>query len=353
MSSNLIYNLYCDEQGQIWMGTGKGLNRYDIQSKKFTRYQINSKNPKASASYFQETIYTVFESKEGIMYLGTLSGLVEFDKRSGAYKVFPHHYDIYRYGWGNIIGITEDKKGKLWLATGGELMCFDPLSLKYDSYRNDINNTNSISYNAVSSILIDKTEILWVGTPGMGINIYDPKAIRFAYLDRQRNPSSRITGFSVRSILEDNEGFVWIGTEILFRWNRKSGELKSFEKSSNEVNAFGNTGAFGMMQAADGMIWFATSEGIFSYNPLTEKTLQFKFDPKNTNGLPQKEVYAVFEDKQHIIWIATENFLSKLIDREKGIFDHFRYQPTPELIIQVRPVIFQDFKDDLWLGTKN
>lgn len=66
------------------------------------------------------------------MWLGTLSGLVKFERRTGGYKLFPHHYEVYRYGWGRIVQIIEDYTGKLWLATPGELMRFDPNFGSYD-----------------------------------------------------------------------------------------------------------------------------------------------------------------------------------------------------------------------------
>ncbi len=353
LKSNLVTALHFDSNGFLWVGTEMGLTQFNVNTKIFTNYNIQTKNPKAPESPYQNSIGSIYESKSGELWLGTLSGLVKFNSRDGSYKLFPHHFDIYRYGWGRIIQIVEDYSGKLWLATLGELMRFDPSTGNYNYFRNDPLNPQTISYNSISSIYLDKTGILWIGTSGMGINLFDSKANRFPILLRKDDPSSRITGFSVRSVLEENDDIVWISTDVLYRWNRKTGELKSYETSSNNLDAFGNTGAWSMIKSLDGKIWTATTEGLYRYDPLTERARQYKFNPADTSGLPQKEVYAVFEDHQKSIWIATENYLCRLLDIDKGIFQHFRYQLAPSYSEQVRPVICQDYKGIFWLGTKD
>ncbi|MDP2366393.1 MAG: triple tyrosine motif-containing protein, partial [Ignavibacteria bacterium] len=187
----------------------------------------------------------------------------------------------------------------------------------------------------------------------MGISVYDPKADRFSTLGIKKNASSRVTGFSIRSVLEENNDILWVSSDVIYRWNRQTGEFKSFETSPNNLDAFGNTGAWSMIKSLDGKIWAATTEGLYKYDPLTEKARQYKFNPYDSLGLKQKEVYCVFEDRQGSIWTVSENFLSKIINIEKGIFQHFRYQPAKSYNEQVRPVIYQDLNGIYWLGTKD
>jgi signal transduction histidine kinase/ligand-binding sensor domain-containing protein/DNA-binding response OmpR family regulator len=353
LNSNIINCLLIDSKENLWLGTESGLNHFDFLTSKFKQFNIQTKNPNAPESPYQKSVSSIYESKSGELWLGTLSGLVKFDRKTGSYKLFPHHYEIDRYGWGNIIAIIEDLRGKLWLATPGELMRFDPAINSYDYFKNDPFNPKSVSFSSISSLCTDKTGIVWVGTAGMGINLYDSKANRFYTLLRKEETASRITGFSVRSILEESNDIVWVSTGVLYRWNRKTGELKSYETSSDRLDDFGNTGVWTMIKSADGKIWTATTEGLYRYDPTTEKAKQYKFISLNNAGLPQKEVYSVFEDQQRGIWIATENYFSKLIDIEKGTFQNFRYQPAPSNNEQVRPVICQDRKGIFWIGTKD
>lgn len=349
---NIITCLKFDSDNMLWIGTENGLMKFNPVTHKIDRYEILTKNPKAPTSPYDKNVGAIYESRNGDFWLGTLSGLVKFDRTNGTYKLFPHQYEIFRYGWGRIIDITEDKSGNLWLASSADLMRFDPKTLNYFYYKNNPLDVNSLSYSSISSIYIDRTGILWVGTSGMGINYYDSKAERFSTLTRKLSPESRISGFSVRAILEESDEIVWVSSEVLTRWNRKTGEIKSYEASSNNLDKFGNTGAWSMIKASDGKIWTATSEGVYRYDPETSVARQYKFNSKDSLGLPQKEVYTVFEDRNKNIWIATENYFCKLIDVQEGIFKKYLYQNLPPTNELARTVIVQDNSGTIWLGTK-
>ncbi len=353
ISNNIVSKLFIDSKNVLWVGTLAGLDKFNMKNETFTHYQIQTRNPKAPANHFDNAVLSIYESSDGNLWLGTLSGLVKFDRQTGNYKLFPNHYDVFRYGWGSIMQIVGDDTEKLWLATPGELMRFDPKSNSYSYFRNDFYNPNTISYNSISSLHIDRTGILWVGTAGMGINFYDSKINRFSTLFIKADPSSRVTGFSVRSIVQESNDIYWISTDVLFRWNRRTGETKSYETDSNKPDDFGNTGPYSMIKSYNGKIWTATTEGLYCYDPATEKARQYKFNSSDTTGLPQKEVFAVFEDHEKIIWAATENYFCRLIDIDEGIFQSFRYQ-TPLLYNQrVRPVIYQNSKGTFWIGTRD
>jgi len=355
LSSNSINALRVDGSGTLWIGTMKRLDRFrhTPDGNGFEHFTVFTKNPQAPPSPRDSSVAAIYEDRQGKFWLGTSSGISLFDRNSGRYNHFPHHYEIYRYGWGIVNGIVEDQAGQLWLATPGELMRFNPADHSYNYFRNDPLAPKSLSYNNVSSLWRDRSGVLWFGTAGGGINVFDPKTRRFSLLVRPQEPSSRVAGFSVRSILEGDSGALWISTDVLYRWNRKTGVLKSFETSSNRPDDFGNTGAWSMLQSAGGAIWCASHQGLFRYEPQSGKTRQYKFNPADTSGLRQKEVYAVFEDRDGKIWIATENYFSQLVDVENGRFRHFRYRQTPPNNELIRPIIYQDAKGRFWLGAKD
>lgn len=353
LSSNIITTIFIDSKGILWIGTLKGLDRFNKEDESFTHFKINTKNIKAPSSYFDKNVFSITETKDKNLWLGTLSGLVQFNREDGSFKLFPHHYNIFRYGWGSILQIVEDYSGKLWLATPAELMRFNPFSKTYDYFKNDLMDNNSLSYNSISSLFIDRTEVLWVGTAGMGINVYDPKSSRFSTLFVKNNPTSRITGFSVRTIMQEDEDVYWISTDVLYRWNRKTGQVKSYETSSNRPDDFGNIGPWSIIKSFDGKIWAATTEGLYMYDSSTEIARQYKFNLSDSTGLPQKEVFTVFEDMNKNIWAITENYLCKLTDIDKGIFNSYRYSQVLPYNRRVRPIIYQDKSGMFWIGTRN
>lgn len=353
LKNNNVSSVLLDSEGILWFGTDKGLQRFDRKTEQFTYFSFEVRNAKAPESPFDLSTGSIHEDKEGNIWLGTLSGLVRFKKDGSSWELFPHKYDVYRYGWGKITGIVEDSKGKYWLATVAGLISFDTHSHEYKYFQNDPLDTESLSYNLISSIFIDRTGILWVGTTGMGINYYDPKVNRFSKFTREKDAASRFTGFSIRSVAEDSEGNIWISSDVLFRWDRRKNILQSFETSSKYPETFGNMVSWCIMPDREGCMWFATAAGLYRYDIKKKSGRLYVHNKNKQDGLPQKEVFSVFEDRDGIIWVMTENYLSRLEDPIHGRFVSYRYNDLPVYNEHVYPVIHQDPEGIFWLGTKD
>ena len=120
ISSNIIFSLCFDDKGVLWLGTRNGLNQFDINSGKFVCHSIKTKNPAAPENSAHLSVSSVYQARNGTLWIGTLGGLVQFNRDNGSYRYFPHRFDVFRYGWGNIIQIAEDNKDNLWIATPAE-----------------------------------------------------------------------------------------------------------------------------------------------------------------------------------------------------------------------------------------
>jgi signal transduction histidine kinase/ligand-binding sensor domain-containing protein/DNA-binding response OmpR family regulator len=351
--SNRVGNLLFDEYQTFWVGTEEGLNQFIESNGSFIRTRFNTKHPDAPISTGDHKITSMHIDLAGQFWIGVQSGLVKFNRPTGDYEFFPNQYEVIEYGWGSVNRISEDNNGNLWLGTVAGLMMFNPTTEQYSYYRHDPLNPRSISHNIISSLLIDRSNILWAGTSGLGINILDFNANRFPTLSRTPHSSSRITGFSIRSILEDNAGDVWISADVLYRWNRKTGELFSFEADSDLIQNFGNTNAYSIVEASSGFLWFASTEGLFRHNPVTNQTRLYSYSSGRETGLLQQEVNAVFEDKTGSIWVATHSHFSKLIDEQSGTFKHYNFNSSEYSIGIARPVIYQDIDGNFWVGTSH
>lgn len=350
---NTITKLHVDDSGILWIATNKGLSRMDSKKETFMNYTIDVRAKEIVATNSDFSIESIIQADKNQLWLGTRSGLVLFDTQKFTYEFYPHHLSVFRYGWGDIKEIVEDKKGNLWLATSAELMRFDKNSKTYQSYKNDPLQQESLNYNSISSLFIDHSNILWVGTTGMGINYYDPKSNRFSVLKRKDFLNSRISGFSIRAIVEENDRYVWIGAEVLYRWDRKTNTLKSFETNSKRLKDFGNTGINSIIKSKDNLIWVSSTEGLFRYDTKSEKATLFSNEMNNPNSLPNIATSCVFESKDGNIWVVSENYISKMTDRENGVFKNYNYRNASNLNFINHAFIYEDETNNLWIATRN
>jgi ligand-binding sensor domain-containing protein len=237
-----------------------------------------------------------------------------FDSTRAAVRHYYHRYRTYRYGWGAAVSLVEDRSGQLWLSTRSELMRFDPPTGSFTYLRHDPQHPQSINSDLPTYVYRDRSDVIWIGTNGYGINVHDPKANRFQTFRRPEGRPSRMAGFSVYTMFEDRSGRLWIDAGLLYQWNRRTGAFRSFESSSSRPQEFGNTGVWAMVEDPPGFLWAATYQGLYHYEIATGQYRHYRYDPADSTGLPEESAYDVFRDRDGVVWAATENFLVRLTD---------------------------------------
>lgn len=82
LRSNSISSIFCDSHGNVWLSTDRGgISRYDSDSDSFTTFGKEEGLP-------DDVAYNILEDKNGNLWFGTNNGLVKFDPKTCAVKVF-------------------------------------------------------------------------------------------------------------------------------------------------------------------------------------------------------------------------------------------------------------------------
>lgn len=100
--------------------------------------------------------------------------------------------------------------GFLWVGTTDGLNRFDGYSFKV--YRNNPEDTLSISDNHISTLFVDHKGDLWVGTKNNGLNRYTSKTDNFISYKSKIYDSKTLTNHYITSITEDADQNLWVGT---------------------------------------------------------------------------------------------------------------------------------------------
>jgi len=354
LSSNYIYEIFTDDDGEIWIGSDKNISKYEPETDSFLNFEIEFDVANQRDYLLYYAIDAIHPGPNNKLWLGTSEGLVLFDKSTGEVEKFSYWEYSNRSQYNRIRKITEDTHGNLWLATPSELTIFNPVTNEYTSYKSDPSNSASISYHSITSLFKSRNGLIWIGTAGMGIDIYDPKSNRFPTftgIDLLTDLSS----FSIREILEDQRGNIWMVTNQLYRWNRDQKTLKNvndlFIPDGFPTNYI--VEIWELAEAQDGTIWAATTQGLIGYDPNTDQVSHFEYSQEDDNGLPQREAYGVSVDTDGIIFVMTENYLSQLIDTETGTFKNYRHNPNESIREQIRPVLVEEKSGNFWIGTSS
>ncbi len=183
LSHNMVVSLHVDSNNILWIGTwGGGLNQLDLndallssgtshtdpRTATFTNYRHNADDP---SSLSEDSIWSIHETADGNLWLGTQLGLNRFDPNT---KTFKHYTEKNGLPNNMVLGILEDDDRNLWLTTNNGLAEFDPRAETFTVYdSSDGLQSNEFNSNAYFR---SSNGTLYIGGIN-GFNLFNPKDV--------------------------------------------------------------------------------------------------------------------------------------------------------------------------------
>jgi ligand-binding sensor domain-containing protein/serine phosphatase RsbU (regulator of sigma subunit) len=132
LSSNAVFCLYYDQtENKLWIGLNNGgVNCLDLTTNTIKHYKKQKENPANSLS--NNTVTCIYDDGEGNLWIGTRGGLNKFDKKT---EKFEHYFEKDGLPNDYIYGILGDNNKNLWISTNNGLSKFNP-KLKENAFRN-------------------------------------------------------------------------------------------------------------------------------------------------------------------------------------------------------------------------
>jgi serine phosphatase RsbU (regulator of sigma subunit) len=128
-----IYALCYSRNGNLWVGSDRGLSSYNPKSKKITNYLHNPADP---SSLSDNRVDNILEDRDGILWIATRRGLNRFDPQMATFQVYHEKEGLPS---DQIRAIAEDKDGNLWISSINGITKFEknlktdkPLFINYD-----------------------------------------------------------------------------------------------------------------------------------------------------------------------------------------------------------------------------
>lgn len=351
------HNAIQDRQGFLWFATAfNGLARFDGSVAKYFRA-----GPQGLAS---DNVTQIFEDSEGLLWVGTNRGLTRYDKRDNRFVSFykdPADPD------GSLAGnefnqysttIAEDKAGLLWFGTSRGLSSYDRKTGRFVNYFHQRGNADSLPGNDIRSVFADSRGSIWVGTSNDGLARIDKKTGR---IERYRNvpgDAGSLPADDITAIVEDAAGDLWLASRKsgLIRRDRQSGRFEHFSNASGNPHGLPRFDIRQMVRLRDGRLFIATSFsgiGLVLFDPRTRTTSVQRTRPGDFHGLSFNNVLGALEDRDGRLWIWYTSGRVDKHDPEGHRFEVFRHNPLdPKSVIRDGVVqVLEDRRGNVWMGT--
>ncbi len=273
---------------------------------------------------FQPTIYSIDQTKDGFLWLGTQDSLIRFDgihfrEFTSANNEALHHT--------LIRALTEDPGGNLWVASiGAGLARITP-----GGTLTRFTTKDGLPSDSVFCVLSTADGALWACT---NQGLAELRNGRFrVYTTADGLPTNQI-----RSSCESPNGTRWVtGLDFgLMRWDGKRFTPYNDPGLSPKENVTA------LDCAKDGTVWLGTATGLkhITANKMSSLTV--------ADGLPDNSVSAITESPDGSIWIGTDTGVSRYRAGEMSAY-RTRDGLSHSLVLS----LFVDREGSLWAGTKD
>ncbi len=337
LSCNIVRSLYEDKAGVLWVGTGiafdtktkeGGLNKFNKETGKFTRYLYDPNNPQ---SLISNKVRAIFEDSKSNFWIGTDGdGLHLMNREKGTFERLTydpvHPEKLSRppvkkgNDWDHITFINEDKSGKIWIGTYQEgIVCYNPLTKKIDHFNsNDKNRAGGYTDQTTWAIYISKEGIIWISNEQNELFRVDPLQTGFSEVRK---------GVTVISFLENSPGNLWMNTGGmgLQMVNSKTNKRKTFLHDPNDSFSISSNDGNSLNQSVDGQLWVNTWNGVNLFNPQTGRFKRYFYNPKVTDNDRIAGAFQVMETKDEI-YFGLFTGLS-VQNKSTGIISHYANNP--------------------------
>jgi signal transduction histidine kinase/ligand-binding sensor domain-containing protein len=283
-----------DRQGFLWVGTERGLNKYD--GYQFTVYRNDPEDP---GSLAHDRIYTLYEDSTGELWFGTGAGLDRLDRSTGA---FIH----YQAGLGGnpytglpdtgaaVFAIQEDRFGVLWIGSSAGLYHLDPGSQA---------PIQSPDWQPVYKIVENSDGRLWV---------YDFDRLYLLDPETGQRSLAGLEAQWIDSIYVDPRGDVWVGTSNGLWWmDHATGSIVHYQHDSDDSTSLGDNRVDALLEDRLGRLWVGTQSGLDLFDRAQNRFVHYRYDPSDPGSLSDDLVLSLYEDRSGVLWTGTNRGLSK------------------------------------------
>ena len=247
----------CMDGSHLWVGTfSKGLRVIDTRTGVVLRTYTEGHTPH---SLNDNSIFSICRTSAGEIYLGTLFGLLRYNRTQDNFDRIPELNGKFVYD------IKEDSYGNLWLATyANGAYCYDVSVRRWKNYVFDAEDEKSLPYDKVLSVFEDSYRQIWLTTQGGGFCLFHPDTETFTRYGLKDGLPNDV----VYQIVEDDDRFLWLTTNNgLVRFDPKTMEMKVFSTANGlPTNQFNYRSGF---KDEAGNIYLGSINGFVAFDPRT------------------------------------------------------------------------------------
>ncbi|MBA3647154.1 MAG: hypothetical protein H0W62_01160 [Chitinophagales bacterium] len=320
LASNQTTSLFKDRDGNWWIGTLEGFSRFDSK-----QWQIKI-TPILSDAFPDFTSFSIFEDDENILRICTSDGIYKKASGEKSFHLVPFEFRnkllsttlIHEYAPGEFILGTELSFFKYYPRSE----TIEPVPEdKQFNFHTGLYDFGTFQIRSMVSDTLHQHPVLMYAPLGWGLGLYDlVTKERFDFIVNHSIKNSIGNNLS-RKIIKDKMGVIWVATSGgLFKWRGQSELINDFDSYfhiPNDSSSISSNDISDIFADANNHLWITTIGGALN-----------EFDGNRFTcyraDLPQSNLmYGIYADRSNRFWIPSAAGF-EVFDRAEKRFFHVR-----------------------------
>lgn len=256
--------------GRLWLSSNSGVSLFDPASGEVLKTFRGGSQPGALSN---DIVYSLYQQPGGALWVGTSAGLNRLDGLDQPFKVITFG----NVGANFINTIVPGSGNTLWLGTGNQVIRYDIASGTWTDFHTKADDPDSRSVTSTTAIVEDKLGRVWMGSEwsGGGLDVLDPKTGKFRHLRHEPGNPLSLADDNVSSLHQDAQGRLWVGTA------KGVNQVVGGANGTFTFRSFGAKDSVGALKILAirsdqaGQLWMSTSGGLLRMDPVTGKASRF------------------------------------------------------------------------------
>lgn len=277
--SAFIYSIAQTSDGYLWLATTDGLVRFD--GVRFVHWR-----PKTGHTSLLGVVRSLCAARDGSLWIGTGAGLVGHIRED----------DLTTFSVGaQVEALLESRDGMLWVSTADRLLRFSTVT------QEQVGIAIALPGTLLSGPLQDRSGSVWFTTQN--------RVLRFDSGNPQGPPLETAKGKFW--ISEDTNGDVWLTASN--GSTRPVNEGQIISGSGAEIRSLD---IHTVMRDSNGNTWLGTlGQGLARWRADVRDGMRME-TYSESDGLSAVRVWCFLEDREHNIWVGTQNGLNRFRDEK-------------------------------------
>jgi len=334
LSSSLVGDILQDCNGNLWIATENGLNKYD--GVKLTKYFHDESD---SHSLLNNYVRSIFEDKDGHLFVGSYTGLQIYDPATDSFSI-PATDEKGDYFHNIINKIYSNSKGDVIVT--GDVICKISLAKDGHPIMNPIDL--AIPTTAMEGFIEDRQGSIWITREASGVY----------RLDKDNSVHKYLSNLGVdpipTCIEEDMQGNILIGTTRngVLKYDPSADKFEQIDNGKYIVKSL-------MVNNSEETFVCSDGEGLKCYNNRTNQITDYQFDAEFVESKKSK-IHAATKDNLGNLWIAIYQHGIMMIPAQKSAFKYIGSHSQSQDIIGRCCITCVNISKDgslLYVGTDN